>query len=392
MSATSRFLGAAVLFAFASSLQAKDETKACVEALKIAAKSEYKFETDEALDTALYDAFCDVVKNKKESKSKPEAGLLYGALSLKLSNDQSELANFERTYCRDTRSKLSFKSAYRVWASVVHGDPLTKFNGCMKIAMQAAASRGVGSEVKHTDACHSVAEVWYRPTGEGPKVAKVNTVHPYNVQCSKVPKQLLANAQTFECRRTSWEAGSLTMGTSQEPVEIEFPAIEPPAAPTPPKLLQADQLPKSFIVQRAKYEPGVHCVQDGRLCDGPMSLGVGAKVLSVTWSCVGAPSSKGDDLCGWSYGNRSAGSRAANWQQVGDGELRWFRYWDGDASNATVETYTVVYTAPHVDSAEESAQRANYAAELKKHKALVENGPCRSAQATPAKKVSRANP
>lgn len=372
----SKWLGVAILCWLSAHAQAKGETKDCVEALRIAARDEYKLADDKSLDTAFSDAFCDAVKSKRESKSKQDGSALYGAFFATLSNDQSELSNYDRTYCRDTRSKLNFKSAYRSWASVVHGEPLQQFNLCMKTAMQGAASRGIFSEVGVTDACHTVVGAAYRPTGDGPKTAKVNSVHTYNVQCSNVPSVLKANVQKFECRRTSWGAGVLSLGTSQEPIDINFDALTPPAPPSPPAVSATDTKTATFIVKRAAYDAGVTCVHDGRQCDGPISLGAGSQVLSVTYSCTGPVNQNGHGYCGWSFGDRGAASYAANWKQVGDGELRWFRYWDGDASRAIVETYTVAYTAPHAPTAAEVAQLATYEAELTKHRALIATGPC----------------
>lgn len=352
---------------------AKDNTQACVDALRVAAKSEYSITNDTALDTAFSDAFCDAVKSKRESKSKSDGSLLASSFFVTLSNDQSELSNYERTYCRDTRSRANFKNAYRTWSSVVHGDPLAKFNSCMKIVAERS---GVVAEVESSDACHAIAKVRYSPIGEGPRTARVNSVHTHNLQCSKIPKSLTVNFQTFECRRTSWAPGRIVLGTSQEPVDVEVPAATPAQPPTPPAIVQLDQKTRVFEVKRAKYEPDVECVHDGRHCGGNLNLGPGAKATSVTYSCTGPVNQNGHGLCGFSYGDRSAGSHAANWTDAGDGVVRWHRYWDGDASRSTVETYTVAYTVPHVDTAAEAEQRVAYERDLKKYEAFVQNGPC----------------
>jgi hypothetical protein len=371
----------ALFSSFAVSGQPRITGQHCVDALRIAAKSEYNISTDTSLDTAFSDAFCEAVKDKKESKQKTDGSVLYSAFYATFTNDQSQLSDYQRTYCRDTRSKLAFKSAYKFYASVVTRDALKDFNVCMDKVRQAEGGRGVVWNLKPTNACYSVVDISYvRPGEQGPVTANVKSVEAFNVQCATVPKVLTASPQPVACRRTSWGDASLAIGTTQQYVPVEFPTVSPPAAPVAPQFAQVDQKVKVFTVTRGQYPAGTTCTDDGRVCRGPMSLGAGAANVSVVYGCDGGVNENGHGYCGWSYGNRGGADwnaqYGANWQTVSDGELQWIRNWTGDAQNRIVETYTVKYTLPHVVTPEEMAQSAAHAEATKQYKASLDEGPC----------------
>lgn len=362
--------------------EANADLQICVDALRVAAKSEYKIEDDKTLDTMFRDTFCEVVKDKRESKSKTDASAAYKLLSLSISNDESQLADYQRDYCRDTNSTLKFTTNYRFSASVVTGEPLVQFNACVANVMKGRSeSRGIEYEMKQRDACYSDIKVAFRPKVQGlPRTAKVNSVQPYNVDCSAVPKTLTANYQTFSCRKTTWGLASLLGGTTQEPMEIEFPATKPPPAPAAPVIPATDSRTETFVWSRGGgYQPPVSCVHDGRMCTGTISLPAGAKFQSAVYACTGGPNQNGHNRCGWSYGNKGGDGwneqYKANVSEVSGG-LVWRRYWDGDKDAGISESYTVTYTVPHVDTPEVAGQRAAYIEAMAKYNDSLLNGPC----------------
>ena len=390
-------VAAAFMLAFTSQIYAKDEgIKACVEGLRIAAKNEYHIDSDEQLDSMFSDAFCEAVKDKRESKTNTNVAGAYGVISGSLSNDQAQLADYDRTYCRTTADKIKLKTAYRLQASIVTGDPLTKFNACMKIVVQAQAAqkRGVYGLAERTDSCRWSVKLSYVPTGKGnPTTARVETVHPYNVSCSKSPPLLDASEKKMECRRTSWGMGSLSFGTTQESLELEFEPEQQPTAPTPPAIPKADSLTKSFNVRRGHYDRTTTCIQDGRLCSGQLNLEIpGAQITNVVYACTGGLNENGHGYCGWSWGNQGAPDYAtqygASWINLGGGVAQWTRYWSGSAVEAISETYTVSYMAPHVDTPEELAMRAAYRDATDKYNLALANGPCPASAAPTKKKVA----
>lgn len=373
---------AASTLAFAVSLSHSQSIRIsgdqCVEALRIVAKNEYKIEDDKVLDTRFHDAFCDAVKDKKQSKQKTNADALYGAFFLSLSNDESQLSDYERRYCRTTSSSTNFKSSYRFYASVVNPNAASEFNICMDKVRQALGTRGVLAEVKRSDSCHAVVALSYvRPGEDGPLTARVKNVVPYNLACDKFPSQLTASAAPVSCRRIAWGPASLAVGTTQTFPEIELPSENPPAPPSQPVFPQVDARTATAEVI-GRYVSGSTAVPgtDGRLTYGTIPLEKGAGNVSVSYTCTG-----GEGLCGWTFGNYKTGGTheekyGPNWQFTSDGNVRWTRWWQGDAKNAITERYTVAYTVPHILTAAEKEQQALYLDQLEKHRTLVSTGPC----------------
>lgn len=360
---------------------ANADLQVCVEGLRIAAKNEYKIEDDKGLDTMFRDTFCEVVKDKRESSSKTDASAGYKLLTLSMSNDQSQLTEYQRDYCRDTNSTLKFTTNYRFAATLVTGDPLVQFNSCVANVLNGSSGRGgVEYEVEHRDACYADIKVAFRPKVQGPTTASINSVQPYNVDCTAIPETLTANDQTFSCHKTTWGPASLLVGTTQEPVEIKFPASKPPPVSAAPVIPATDIRTETFSWSRGGgYQPPVDCVHDGRMCTGTISLPAGTKVQSVVYACTGGTNQNGQAYCAWSFGNKGGADwnaqYTANWSAVTGGVV-WRRYWDGGASAGLSESYTVTYTVPHVETPEEAGQRAAYIADMAKYNESLLSGPC----------------
>ena len=365
---------------------ANADLQVCLEALRTAAKNEYSIQDDKSLDTMFRDTFCDVVKHKLSSSSKSDASAAFKLISASVTNDQAQLSEYDRQYCRDKSGSLKFTGNYRLSASIVTGNPLTEFNACVAAVVRGrpASARGVEYERVRRDACYSEVKVAFRPTVKGPDRAEVESVHSYNVDCSTFPKKLTANFKALSCRKTTWGSGSL-LGTTQEPVEIEFPAEASPPPPAAPLIPTTDSNTETFRWSRGSgYEPQVDCVHNGRMCTGRIILKPGAVIQSVVYACTGGTNENGHSFCGWSFGNKGApdwnGQYAANWSPATGGAV-WSRYWDGGASAGINESYTVTYTLPHVDTPEETRQRDAYDAALARHNDTL-FGPCPKAAAT----------
>lgn len=362
----------------------------CVSALREIAKSTYTVDSDKALDTLFVDTFCEVVKDKRQSTQKTDGGLLYDSLNIKLTNDQSQLSDYERTYCRTTVDKLKFKSAYKFYASVVNPKAGEDFNKCMKLVAESEGGRGFVLTATKRNACSTeLAMSYVRPGEVGPLTAKVKNVVEVGAKCDIRSKVLTASPQPTMCRRTSWGDASVSIGTDQNYRSTEFEPVTPPPAPVPPNIPQRDKMTKAFVIEgrfgdgkNVQAQPGT----DGRVTSGILALGKDAEDINVTYDCVST-----DNLCGFSFANDVSGAPhpvqyGAKWSNLGDGNVKWTRLWKGDASTKIVETYTATWTVPHVRTAEENAKQAAYEAAVADHAALLANGPCPSpAAAKPTK-------
>ena len=369
-----RALTIASLASLAStSAGALDGPQVCLEALKVAARDELKLSNSVNLDDYVHDQFCDAVKSKQQSKSSTNASALTASFVGKLSDDRQTLSNYEHNYCRDTEGKTKFTTAYNLWSSTVHGEPLDKFNSCMTAFAPNAGN--FWKRVETTSACYSTATVAFRPTLAVTAVAKVNDIEPTNVSCRSIPAEIGPAEVTITCRRTGWDAGHLALNTSGGSVNFDFPAQTIPRAPSRPTFAERDTVHQRLTWRRTLHEVDYTCVNDGRDCQGPLPLPAGAVLTEVQWSCEGATNQNGHGLCGWSFSDGNKTSHEKNVVEVTPGQWRWYRYWDGD-QNWVTEHYDMTYTVPHVTTAGDREQLARYDEQRAEYDTTLKNGPC----------------
>jgi hypothetical protein len=299
-----------------------------------------------------------------------------------MTDDRSQLAEYDHTYCQSTSLDTSYSRDYSFWAKIVKGDALGKFNSCMQICKPP---NGLMSDAQVLDTCHFVAKVKFVPTSsENPNFAKMDRdADLVNASCDSVPykgQKIAAQEIPVKCTRFGRDGSFLILATSQGGAVISVPAIPPPAKPAPipdpPQFDSADAKGQPYVATfqivkgQVRTTPGVTCA--GNTCTGTFKVpagGVIPDVNHVDYSCGGGVNQNNDPFCAWSYHRPPGGGNVKDVAVNGD-TLTWYRYYNTDKD--MIETYTVRYDMPHTPTAAE----VQYAKDMEEYKKQLAIDPC----------------
>ena len=360
-------------------LAADSNALVCLEGLKAAARDEYGFNDTAQSRREFHTAFCEAVKQKLQSNTSVGLSIPVAKMLASLDASHEQLSEFQRNYCRQDSSLEEFFRSTQVVQSLVHGDPLSRFNECMRIADR---KNGITAQTQPIDRCSFAVTARYDRTAEkNPATAPVKgTPAVFNGHCSNVPRVLSAQDRTFTCRRSGWAGTTVLFDTEQGPVFVQTDDLERPARPEEPKIPATDTVSTPIPVTKSSLACAANMHDnEWRNCSGPLTAPAGATITNVSYACSGGQNQNGDNYCNWSYHRDPAKGRQADVQWSGN-TANWYRRYN--TPQDVSETYTITYTIPHTPSADETKRLNQYAADLQAWTTALAADPCATSSKT----------